>query len=217
MLGGGRHPSLSETPPGYPDKGAVLAAAHPAQRRLDKVRKPEEGRQRGSGHATKFSQTFPAQDVTSAPHATRHRPLTPLSQPTFGDHQEPSTLQQVPGQVPLDASSFGLEGGRQVRVSPTGKPHHLKSHPPLAITNLEGHIAHGLPQGGRQDAQAVVPVKTQLASPGPGSSAKTCPAILSPVSTRYTHQILTSISPGTRGRAGGGGGAPAWGSQPGGR
>lgn len=47
---------------------------------------------------------------------TRHGPLTSLSpQLTFGNHQQPSTLQQVPRQVPLDANSLGLEGGGRPR------------------------------------------------------------------------------------------------------
>lgn len=46
----------------------------------------------------------------------RQGPLTALKpQPTFGDHQQSSALQQVSRQVPLDANSLGLEGGAQAQ------------------------------------------------------------------------------------------------------
>ena len=41
----------------------------------------------------------------------------PVPEPTFGNHQQPSALQQIPGQIPLDADSLGLEEG-----SSPGKP-----------------------------------------------------------------------------------------------
>lgn len=42
-------------------------------------------------------------------------PLMPRPWPTSGDHQQPSALQQVPGEIALDADSLGLGGGEQAR------------------------------------------------------------------------------------------------------
>lgn len=147
---------------------------------------------------TKFSKTFPPEDVALAPHVTRHWPLVPLRRPTFGDHQQPSTLQQVSRQVPLDADSLGLEGGERVRVSPRWTPPgdscHPEAHTTLATTNLGGHITHGLPQGSRQDAQTGVPAKTHLVCPDSQH--------LPPVSTRCTDHFpqagTPSILPGAQ-------------------
>lgn len=53
----------------------------------------------------------------------RHGPPTALEpQPTFGDYQQPSALQQVSRQVPLDADSLGLEGGVQAQGLLRGNP-----------------------------------------------------------------------------------------------
>lgn len=58
----------------------------------------------------------------------------------------------------------------------------------LAATDLGGHITHRFPQGGRQDAQAVVPTKTQ----GPESAGEAERTHLSPVScpTHFPYQGL---------------------------
>lgn len=70
----------------------------------------------------------------------------PRPWPTFGDHQQPSALQQVPGEVALDADSLGLGGGEQAQVSPRQKPLHLSPTRPWPSQTLAATSRTGFPR-----------------------------------------------------------------------
>lgn len=115
------------------EKRELFWPHHPAKTRLKagprhtgdcgKIDKPEGGREGGSGQG-QVQQDLPTEywPPSRSPAQDQCWPLMPLPWPTFGHHQQPSTLQQIPGQIPLDARSLGLEGGEQAQVSPRQRP-----------------------------------------------------------------------------------------------
>lgn len=139
---------------------------------------------------TKLTKTFSLRMWPWRPCDQALAPDDPQPHPTFADHQKASALQQVPRQVPPDADSHGLEGGEQAQVSPRQEPSggHAQSPGTLAVTDLQGHITHWLLQGGWQDAQAVVPAKTQPACPGSDAQGTLSPSAC-PVSPGCTDQF----------------------------
>ena len=110
------------------------------------ISRREGGAGQGQVHQDLFEYAAPHPRPRTPDPVTTRWPLTPLPWPPFGNHQQPSALQQIPGEIPLDADSLGLGGGEQAQVSPRQKPLHLSPTRPWPSQTLAATSRTGFPR-----------------------------------------------------------------------